>query len=524
MSISEEKLDFWIKHNYNVLFIGKAGVGKTAQVIEAFNKNNLKWKYFSAPTLDPHVDFSGIPFRRESADGKTDYLDFILPKGFNDDTVEAIFIDELNRGKARIRNSVLELIQFKSINGRKFHNLRLIWAAINPADSTDQKYDVEALDMAASDRFHVHIEVPYKCSNEYFIKKYGKDQAKSAIAWWNELSEIEKNKVSPRRLDYALDIYNKGGALIDVLPASSGVGKLSGILKNGPMEERVKKLFDSKDEEGSKKLLNSENNYESAKNYIFKDDEMIKFFYPLLSLEKQITELSTVKNVREYVKSNLKDFQKVYDAVVASKANRGLAKEFMRIAQNNLPKQIKGAAIVNNDIIKHITDATNLLQRRYATTQLRESELRKLQLKINADLDISTTDVVMSFIDKQIFSRSSGHVISRNILIFENILHYCFTSIYKNYLESHHNLLPLGGTTSAIKLEILRNYLVRINCLHISSNISKLSVLFKNAPLPVLSNASSSNGGDISIVSGSGSSSTAPSMANIFSKEFKIGP
>ena len=40
--------------------------------------------------------------------------------------------DELNRAKPKVRNAVMELIQFRSINGIKFNNLRMIWAAINP--------------------------------------------------------------------------------------------------------------------------------------------------------------------------------------------------------------------------------------------------------------------------------------------------------------------------------------------------------------------------------------------------------
>ncbi len=53
--------DFWVQNNLNVLFRGRAGVGKTAVVIETFNRHKLKWKYFSASTLDPWVDFVGVP-------------------------------------------------------------------------------------------------------------------------------------------------------------------------------------------------------------------------------------------------------------------------------------------------------------------------------------------------------------------------------------------------------------------------------------------------------------------------------
>ena len=43
-------------------------------------------------------------------------------------------MDEFSRAHKKVRNAVMELIQFKSINGRKFKNLKIVWAAINPDD------------------------------------------------------------------------------------------------------------------------------------------------------------------------------------------------------------------------------------------------------------------------------------------------------------------------------------------------------------------------------------------------------
>ena len=59
--MNESKIDFWINNNQNVLFIGKHGVGKTAIVKDAFERHKLNYKYFSASTMDPWVDFIGVP-------------------------------------------------------------------------------------------------------------------------------------------------------------------------------------------------------------------------------------------------------------------------------------------------------------------------------------------------------------------------------------------------------------------------------------------------------------------------------
>ena len=197
--IAKEKLLFWIEKNYNVLFEGKHGVGKTARVIEAFNETGLNWAYFSGATMDPFIDFVGVPVKIDTPDGS--HIELILPKNINPNELEAIFIDEYNRSHKKVRNATLELIQFKSINGREFPKLKIIWAAINPEskDGETQEYDVDKMDPAQKDRFHVHVDIPYRPDIEWFISRYGDTVAKPAIQWWNEMTDEGKNAVSPRR-------------------------------------------------------------------------------------------------------------------------------------------------------------------------------------------------------------------------------------------------------------------------------------------------------------------------------------
>ncbi len=79
--ITDHDLDFWIASNQNVLMIGLHGIGKTARIVEAFKRNNLNWKYFSASTMDPWVDFIGIP-RSKTDENGNEYLDLLRPKDF----------------------------------------------------------------------------------------------------------------------------------------------------------------------------------------------------------------------------------------------------------------------------------------------------------------------------------------------------------------------------------------------------------------------------------------------------------
>jgi hypothetical protein len=212
----QSKLDFWIKNNLNVLLVGDHGVGKSAHIISAFNRANLRWKYFSGSTMDVWTDLVGTPKEVKDESGSS-YLGFIRPKEFEDDAVDAIFIDEFNRSAPKVRNACMELIQFKSINGRKFNNLKFVWAAINPYDE-ESTYDVDRLDPAQQDRFQVLYTLPNDPDEDYFTATFGSIGQK-AVKWWNYIPEEHQPLVSPRRLQYAIEYYNIGGDLTDVLPA-----------------------------------------------------------------------------------------------------------------------------------------------------------------------------------------------------------------------------------------------------------------------------------------------------------------
>jgi len=316
--ISEKNLDFCIKYGYNVLLRGKAGVGKTHLVLDAFNRSNLKWIYFSAATMDPFCDFVGIP--KEHVDPVTgvSYLDLVRPKVFAEDQVEAIFLDEFNRSSKKVRNAVLELIQFKSINGKKFNNLKVVWAAINPEEEDGSKYDVEALDPAQLDRFHMVIDVPYKPDPKYFNTRYGKEIGEAAVNWWEEQPEEIKNLISPRRLDYAIDIHSNDGDIKLVLPKKCNTQKLILELRNGPIVKNLEKIRAAKDVVKAKTFLASENNFNASIEYIVKNPEYVEFFTESFSEEKTLSSLHAHNPIKVYVFNNPDKFEGVIEQLSKS--------------------------------------------------------------------------------------------------------------------------------------------------------------------------------------------------------------
>jgi MoxR-like ATPase len=382
-SVLTAKLDFWVKHNKNVLFIGKHGVGKTAMVKDTFDRHKLNWRYFSASTMDPWVDFIGVPREktedkipeqfeiiRELASIDTNlayewvqsnwkmneqsarsivshalnrkqgltYLDLVRPQTFAAGEVEALFFDEYNRSQKKVRNAVMELIQFKSINGMKFPNLRIVWAAINPDDDEDQTYDVERLDPAQADRYHVAVEVPYKPNSDWFRQKYGQRTADAAIHWWEELPEEEKNRISPRRLQYALDVYQERGDIRDVLPFTANISKLTISLNTGPVTEKLENLMTSKDVVEARGFLANENNYEAAMKYIPKSEKLTEYFIPLLPKEKMMALMNDDDKICNYIINNsdkIPVFRDVCKQTLNAGTNQRLTKKIRRTLTEN---------------------------------------------------------------------------------------------------------------------------------------------------------------------------------------------
>jgi hypothetical protein len=276
-----------VTNGYNVLMKGAHGVGKTAMVQACFEAAGLKWKYYSASTMDPWVDFIGVPKEKTDEKGMT-YLDLVRPRDLAADEVEAIFFDELNRAHKKIRNAVMELIQFKSINGKKFKNLKIVWAAINPDDDAGT-YDVEKLDPAQIDRFQVHIDVPNEPSASWFKKTFG-PQGERAVKWWNTLDVKIQALVSPRRLEYALNMLNTGGDVRMVLDGKANVTNFTSTMTKGDPLEVCNDLIKKNPAEVSRFLMDG-NNFKHVSHTIFTEERFLRTLVKYLPKEVLLKEL-----------------------------------------------------------------------------------------------------------------------------------------------------------------------------------------------------------------------------------------
>ncbi len=228
----------WLDNDFNVMLVGLHGVGKTQIILDECEKKGLKLKYYSCATLDPFTDLVGVPFARTDDNG-VEHLKMVRPRDI--DEAEIIFMDEFNRADSKVHNALMEIIQFRSLNGEPLPNLRMVWAAMNPPGG---EYDVDELDPALLDRFDIFEDVAARPSVDYMVTKgIRQEVAQAIVAWWRDQDKDKRNiaeSISPRRLEKIGLVYEATGDFKSAIPNWFTVdrGKLRNMLQD--VEARAK--------------------------------------------------------------------------------------------------------------------------------------------------------------------------------------------------------------------------------------------------------------------------------------------
>jgi hypothetical protein len=123
---------FSITNGTNLLTFGPAGIGKTEMAMQACKAMGYKFKYLNLSMLEA-PDLMGLP----RIDDRSNKAIYALPDGFplrSDGGEESILlVDEIDKAKPELQNPMLELFQFRSINGVAL-NFRAVLATGNLPD------------------------------------------------------------------------------------------------------------------------------------------------------------------------------------------------------------------------------------------------------------------------------------------------------------------------------------------------------------------------------------------------------
>ncbi len=305
-----------IETGQTVLLTGQAGVGKTAILNEITKDLDFDMVYYSAPTMDVFLDFMGIPEKVQTPDGAQ--LTFALPENYRRTKQWVLFVDEVNRADKRVTNTLFEIAQFGSVNGRRLPNLVTVVAAANPPSDEDSSYHTNDFDVAFKDRFTLQEEIIARIDVEYFSKKFSPSMAQGAKEYWYGLSPEQKKACSPRRLEKACLWYTINGSTQGVLDGKSlNYAALDKLLETGKLEFTIDKMARDNDVRAAKEWINKNNNFQLGSNYIAQNAELADFYFDAMNPELQMTFIShnprvltnVTKSITKYVKALRKTAQ-----------------------------------------------------------------------------------------------------------------------------------------------------------------------------------------------------------------------
>ena len=137
----------------NIMLMGKHGIGKS-QILEKFytEKGCKVVSLFLGQMSDPG-DLIGIPHKNEV----TGHTEFMPPYWFpTDDTPVVLFLDELNRARPEVLQTIMDLALNRKLAGRSLPTGSRIISAVN----NGEEYQLTDLDTALVSRFNIYEFVP----------------------------------------------------------------------------------------------------------------------------------------------------------------------------------------------------------------------------------------------------------------------------------------------------------------------------------------------------------------------------
>jgi len=138
----------------NIMLVGKHGIGKS-RILTGYYETKRKMKvvvFFLGQMSDPG-DLIGLMYKDE----KTGHSEFLPPYWWPvDNRPVVLFLDELNRARPEILQSVMDLTLNKTLAGKKLPEGSIVISAVNSGD----EYQLTDLDPALISRFNIYEFVP----------------------------------------------------------------------------------------------------------------------------------------------------------------------------------------------------------------------------------------------------------------------------------------------------------------------------------------------------------------------------
>ena len=134
--------------DHNLMLVGKHGIGKSEILTDYYSKKGMPVVALFLGQMSDPGDLIGIPNKNETT-GKTD---FMPPYWFPlDGKPIVLFLDELNRARPEILQTIMDLALNRTLAGRKLPEGSRVISAVNAGD----QYQLTDLDPALVSRFNI---------------------------------------------------------------------------------------------------------------------------------------------------------------------------------------------------------------------------------------------------------------------------------------------------------------------------------------------------------------------------------
>jgi hypothetical protein len=112
---------FFVRSNQNIFLFGQKGVGKTHIAIQAIKECGLKVNYINLSVIE-RTDLSGFPDMMRDSDIVYFKSPYYLPNLLENQKPDCVILfDEVDKASPEVTAPLLEILQFRTVNGKKIN-------------------------------------------------------------------------------------------------------------------------------------------------------------------------------------------------------------------------------------------------------------------------------------------------------------------------------------------------------------------------------------------------------------------